>query len=923
MVKSNGKQYSSFFLLPLVLILFAGCDSSPAQRAERAAQAEGDIIIGIVQSSYPSNFFLEGVQLAIEEINGRGGVLGRKIQPLIYDDEDDIEKAEHIARKLAANKDVVAVIGHWKSSKAIPVSVIYENAGILFISYGAIARGLTQYNVDYTFRNIPTVKDYGIVMAEYASEQGFKKMIVFHDRETVNRNFADFFKKEAAARGIEIVATRSYFNEDRDFKKLISSLKKEAESFDALAFFGHMPATAYLLNDLREMEVSVPMIGAGGLDYPELFTIAGGSAEGLVLPSVFLPSYPDKKTREFVKKFQKKFNLTPDKWAAQGYDAVALLAHAVQKKESAVPADMASHLRFLEKWKGVTGGYSFTPEGNISGKEIFFKKVENGTFSFLDKIYKIITEEGNEKVVPIDTNDRFNLLNYIDEKTLRLPVAEPVTTLDPALIRNTSDAEVVEQFFLGLTGLDPETNEVIPEIATQWEKNTLIDTMYYFTLREDITWTNGALVTAHDVLWTLQRNLDPRTASPQVEELFILKNAEDIYLGNKKKSELGVYAVEDFAVVFELEHPDPFFPARVSLPVFRPLPRAAIEKYKDEWTEPDKIEVNGPYRPIEWEKNIGLLLKKNQNYFAEDKVSVPELRYFVVARNSVGLAMYKNNELDVMGGRYLSIPVSAVSDIKKSPLRNQYQEVPGACTYTYLLNTKHPPLDNPLVRKAISAAIDRQLLIRANNSGLGRPAVSCLPPVLKKTLSSDTEAKEATSIFDEVQAEKWLAEAGYPNGEGFPELTLVTEESEADEKIGRGIQTLLKHFLNIAVTVNTEKTKNDASALDEESAHMLMYKVCADSPAPFSMLDTLHKKTGWSDKNFDKLISHVRKLATRKEQLEILGQIDNILCRQEAVVSPLFYETSPLLVKPRVQGWTHAVIGGQQLDQCFFEEQLY
>ncbi|MCI5132257.1 MAG: hypothetical protein D3904_12240, partial [Candidatus Electrothrix sp. EH2] len=348
------------------------------------------------------------------------------------------------------------------------------------------------------------------------------------------KNSADFFKKEAVARGIKIVATRSYFTTDRDFKELISFLKKDTESFDAVAFFGLMPATAYLLNDIREMGISVPMIGGNGLDYPELLVIAGNSAESIVLPSIFLPSYPNKQTRDFVKKFQKKFHFTPDKWAAQGYDALALFAHAVQEKKSAVPADIVSCLRFLEKWHGVTGGYSFTPEGDISGKEIFFKQLKSGTFSFLDKIVKIVTEGEKNKVVSIDIGEKFDLLSYIDERTLRLPLKEPIRSLDPAIIRNTSDAEVVEQLFLGLTGLDPKTNDPVPELAQQWEKNKLIDTMYYFTLREDITWTDGALITAHDVLWTLQRNLDPQTASPQVEQLFVLKNAEDIYLGEKE-----------------------------------------------------------------------------------------------------------------------------------------------------------------------------------------------------------------------------------------------------------------------------------------------------------------------------------------------------------------------------------------------------
>jgi len=900
----KSKQNFVFFLLLTALTLLAACDFTPAaeKRAKRAAEAEGDIFIGIVQTSLPSNFLLEGVHMAIEEINQQGGLLGRKLVPVVYDDRGDPAEAERIARKISKNKNIIAVIGHQISSAAIPASIIYEQAGILFISYGATAPGLTQYSVHYTFRNIPTNNDYGLAVAEFIHDKGLKKTMVFHDREMTQRNLADIFKKEALAKGIEIAATRSYFNDDRDFKELVNSLKKE-DSVDSVALFGLMPAAAYLLKEFDEMGVKLPIVGGGGMDYPDLFTIAGNSAEGVSLPTVFDPLYPDKNTRKFVKKFQEQFNLTPDKWAAQGYDAVSLFAHTVKESEMTIPSTLASHLRFMEKWQGVTGSYSFIPQGDIKDKEIFFKKVKNGKFIF-DAEYA----------------GKSDLLNYIEDLTLRLPLKSPVTTLDPGLIRNESDAEVAEQLFLGLTRLDPKTNQPISELAKEWENNKLVDTLYYFTMREDITWTDGEPVTAHDVLWAIERNLDPKIGSPQVEELFILKNAKDIHSGGKNKSELGVYAVNDFALVFELEHPDPFFPARVSRPVFRPLPQSAIKQYKDEWTDPDKIQTNGPYSPIEWDKKIGIFLKKNQKYFAADKVTIPEVRYFVIAQNSVGLAMYENNELDIMGGNYLSLPVTAISDIKQGPLHDEYYEAPTACTYTCFFNTELPPFDRPLVRKAISAAIDRQLLIDAANSGLGEAAVSCTSPTLSDMPPVDTESK---ITFNPEQAEKWLAEAGYPDGEGFPELTLVTEQSEDDEKIARGIQTLLKHFLHISVTVKTKKRKDDDNAAYDESTHMAMLKVCGNYPSPASILKKLRKRTNWTNNEFDRLIESARYFTGTEQRQEAYKKADKILCQDEAAVIPIFYETSPVLIKSKVQGWHNATMGGQQLNQCFFHEHSY
>ncbi|MCI5114116.1 MAG: hypothetical protein D3921_02555 [Candidatus Electrothrix sp. AW1] len=912
---SNCKQCFLFFIFLIVLpVVLSACNAplDSEERAQRTRNSQGDIFIALVQTSVPSNFFFEGAQMAIEEINQQGGLLGRKLVSVPYDDKGDPVEAEKIARKISKNKDIIAVIGHRLSSAALPASIIYEQAGILFISYGATNPSLTEYSTHYTFRNIPTNNDYGLAMAKFMHNKGFKKIMVFHERETTQINLADIFKKEAVAKGIEIAATRSYFQDDRNFKEFVSSLKQK-KGVDSVALFGLMPAVAYLLKEMDEMGINLPIVGSDGMDYPDLFTIAGNSAEGVSIPTVFDPLYPDKKTRTFVKKFQKKFNITPDKWAAQGYDAVSLFAHIVQKTGKTTPATLASHLRFLENWHGVTGVYSFTPQGDIKEKDIFFKKVQQGKFFF-----------------DVEQVGISSFFSYIEDLTLRLPLKEPVTTLDPALVRNKGDVEIAEQLFLGLTGLDPTTNKPIQELATKWERE-LNDTRYHFTLREDINWTDGTPVTANDVLWAIQRNLDPKTASPQVEELFILKNAQDIYLGKKKKSQLKVYAVNDFSLIFDLEHPDPFFPARVSLPVFRPLPKLIITQYKDDWTDPDTIQTNGPYRPIEWQKNLGIFLKKNQQYFAADKVSIPEVRYFVVAQPAVGLAMYKNNELDVMGGAYLSLPLAAIPGIKQGPLYNQYNEVPTACTYTYLFDTKRVPVNQPLVRKAISAAIDRQLLIDAVHAGVGEPATSCTPPALlnipQDNAHDDADDAEVKITFNPEQAKKWLVKAGYPNGEGFPELTLVTKNSEDDKKIADGIKTMLKHFLHISVKIKTNNRKEDKTVTDQEFAHITLFKACSDYPTPDNILKKIQKKTNWTSNTFNRLIRSTRYFTKTQQQQKAYKtayrQADKILCQDEVAVLPIFHQISPVLIKPKVQGWEQATIGGQQLEQCSFKKYSY
>ncbi|MCG8634473.1 MAG: ABC transporter substrate-binding protein [Desulfobacterales bacterium] len=399
----NGDAPGKSILLGIILFcLAASCGMGPSEekRAQLAGQADGDIEIGIVRTSAYSNFFLEGVTLAVEEINAGGGLLGRKLHIIVHDDRNEAGRGEKAATALARKKEVVAVIGHGNSNTAIPASVIYEKSGILFISCWAKNPVMTLYGGNYTFRNIPSQKKFGVQMAEFVQSRGMKKTVVFHERDAAQKSLANSFKKRATALGIEIKATRSYFGWEREFREVIAALlkvlersKKKAEAwgkpepgsklnFDSIFISGTRPGAAELVKQLREMGIGVPIVGGKGLDSPGFWAAAGKAAEGIVVPTVFNPGYPDKKTRDFVRRFKERYELIPDTWAAQGYDAVSVLAHIIQESGSTVPLVMSTNLRYLEDWNGVTGSYSFTPRGDISGKEIFFKKRENGAFFF-------------------------------------------------------------------------------------------------------------------------------------------------------------------------------------------------------------------------------------------------------------------------------------------------------------------------------------------------------------------------------------------------------------------------------------------------------------------------------------------------------------------------------------------------------------
>lgn len=339
--------------------------------------------------------------------------------------------------------------------------------------------------------------------------------------------------------------------------------------------------------------------------------------------------------------------------------------------------------------------------------------------------------------------------------------------------------------------LDDDTAEIRPELATSWTAS-LDGTVYTFTLRNDVYWTDGRQVTAEDVRYGILRTLAPATMSSYAYPLFVIKNAEAYNNGSiTDPNQVGVTALDSTHLRITLEYPASYALSILSMWVARPMPRWAIEAWGSAWTEPGHIVTNGPYRLSEWVHNDHILLEKNPTYYDAANVQIERVQMWMVDE-ATAWTMYRNGQLDTAG-----VPAGHASDVFPEEIHIQ----PIACTYYYGFSISQPPFNNPLVRKAFSAATDREGLIRNVTGGIQRPALTFTPPGVFGHV--DGYAEGVGIPYNPIQARQWLAQAGYPNGQGLPPITLWFNTSTGHQRIAEYIRDTWYATLGVSVTLQS------------------------------------------------------------------------------------------------------------------------
>jgi branched-chain amino acid transport system substrate-binding protein len=371
-------------LTALAATACAGERPPAEERLARAAAASGDVVVA---AAWPwarrtELRYGEGLDLAAEEINATGGITGRRLRIARFDDDESVTGGLRVAQQIAANPEVMAVIGHLQSFVSVPAAALYDVSGLLMIAPTATDPELTARGYRRVFRATSTDVDIGRLMAEFADRSRYRRVAIEYIRNAYGRGLANAFEERAGERGVVVVARQSYDPSEQVTERTFEPTLREWRTLelDAIFLAGEVPSAAVFIAQARAAGIRAPIFGGEALGTPALLSLAGNAAEGTIVATVFHPDEPRPEVRRFVEAFRRRYGAPPDAGSAVGYDAVRLLAEAMSRARSVAPDDVAAALRAVREWRGVTGTFSFDEHGNIVGRPLVTTVVHDQRF---------------------------------------------------------------------------------------------------------------------------------------------------------------------------------------------------------------------------------------------------------------------------------------------------------------------------------------------------------------------------------------------------------------------------------------------------------------------------------------------------------------------------------------------------------------
>lgn len=492
----------------------------------------------------------------------------------------------------------------------------------------------------------------------------------------------------------------------------------------------------------------------------------------------------------------------------------------------------------------------------------------------------------------------------VREQVLHLNIGAEPQDLDPPRMQTNPHISVLMALYEGLVTYDPADLHPVPGVAERWDISP-DGLIYTFHLRADARWSNGDPVTAHDFVFSAKRTLSPAFASPYAFYYEVVRGAADYHAGRLTDfAQVGVRALDDRTLRIELNQPAPYQLFLLGSFAWMPVHRPTIEKHGrydqpvTSWCKPGEFVGNGPFTLEEWRTSDVITVRRNPRYWDAANVRLSTIHFHLIENEETEERAYRNGQLHIT-----EFVPNAKLDTWRRAAPDQLKTGPFFSTYFYAFDLTKPPFDDLKVRRAFSLALDRAALVSTFPQNGMRPATSFVVP----GVDGYGYTGEHALRFNPAEARRLLAEAGYPDGKGFPEVEITFNSNSRHQRVAEIMQGMWERHLGVRLKITNVEGK--VYQADRIRRKYLLSRAgwvgdYLDAHAFLEMYLSTggQNTTGFANPEYDRLVRASRGQTDLSARHETYRQAEDILLRELPII-PLFYDGKPHLVHPAVRGW--------------------
>ena len=472
-------------------------------------------------------------------------------------------------------------------------------------------------------------------------------------------------------------------------------------------------------------------------------------------------------------------------------------------------------------------------------------------------------------------------------------------TLDPHRAQGVPEGNILRDLFEPLVMEAPD-GELIPGAAESWSMSD-DGRVYIFKLRPDGRWSNGDPVTAHDWVFSLRRGLDPATLSVYSGILYPIKNATAVNRGELAPDQLGVHAIDDLTLEITLENPTPFFLGLLNHSMAYPVHPPSVAAHGERFARPGNLVSNGAYVLQDWVVQSHIELVRNTRYRDNAATTIDQVFYYPIENADAVFARYRADELDFT----TTIPIRQLEFIKAS-LPEDYVQSPYLGVYYYGLNlTKAPFKDQPGLRKALSMAIDREIITKKLSGAGELPAYGWVPAV-QGYEQQQPEWAAWTREERHAEARRLYEAAGY-DADNPLVVEILYNTSQDHKRLAIAISSMWKQVLGVETRLLNQEWKVYLQTRTLKNTQAFRSGWIGDYNDAHTFAELMHSQnaqndSGWVNQRYDELLEQAALEIDLEKRAKLLEEAERVLLNDTPII-PIYFYISKHLIKPWVGGF--------------------